>query len=104
MDQHPEPDADEQLEQAQFDLLVHEALAVASNDPHGILGLVLEAPDWAAARRALEQRYEFTEVQATVVLDLQFGRVNVIDRQRFEQTRQELAARVTALEAGRSGP
>ena len=44
--------------------------------------------------RTLEHRYGFTETQALAVMDLQFRRMTAMDRQKIEQLRHGLAARV----------
>ena len=51
-----------------------------------------------AARTALRDRYGFTEVQASAVLDLQLSRVTSSQRQRIEQGLREVRARVAELE------
>ena len=98
-DRDPELSADVELRNAQYQLRIYEAIAIATNDAHGALEAVLGASDPDAARRALQHRYGFTELQATAVMDMQFRRVTAIDREKIEQRHQELASRVTALEA-----
>ncbi len=100
----PELSAGVELRNTQYQLQIYEAIAVATNDAHGALDTVLGASDPDAARRALQQRYGFTELQATAVMDMQFQRVTAIDREKIEQRRQELAARVVALKAELDGP
>jgi DNA gyrase subunit A len=65
-------------------LQVYEAIAIAANDAHGTLDAILGASDPEVARRALQQRYGFTELQAVAVMDMQFRRVTAIDRERIE--------------------
>jgi DNA gyrase/topoisomerase IV subunit A len=98
-DRDPELSTDVELRNTHYQLQIYEAIAVATNDAHGALDAVLGASDPDAARRALQHRYGFTELQATAVMDMQFRRVTAIDREKIEQRHQELAARVTALEA-----
>ena len=98
-DRDPELSADVELRDTQGQLQIYEAIAVATRDAHGALDAVLRASDADTARRALQDRYGFTELQATAVMDVQFRRVTAIDRERIEQRHQELAARVTALKA-----
>ncbi|MGN6130384.1 MAG: hypothetical protein ACTHOK_08595 [Nocardioidaceae bacterium] len=100
----PELTADVELRNTLYQLQVYEALAVAMDDAHVTLDAMLRAPDPEGARRDLEQRFGFTEMQATAVMDLQFRRVTASDRQKIEQRRQELADRVLALEAELDGP
>jgi DNA gyrase subunit A len=101
---HSETDVRNELRGAQDQVQVLEAIVVAVNDAHRVLDAVLKASGQAAARGALEQQYGFTEMQATAVLDMQFGRMNAIDVEGFEQRRQELTARVAALKAELGAP
>lgn len=64
---------------------------------------MLGASDPEAAGRALQQRFGFTELLAVAVMDMQFRRMTAIGRHKIEQRRQELAARVVALEAELNG-
>lgn len=100
----PELTADVELRNTLHQLQVYEALAVATNDAYAALDSMLGASDPESGRRALEQRFGFTEMQATAVLDMQFRRVTAIDRQKIEQRRQELADRVQVLDAELGGP
>ena len=100
----PELTAHVELRNTLYQLRVYEAIAVATNDAHATLDAMLGAPDADSARRALEQRYGFTEVQATAVMDVQFRRVTALDRWKIEQRRQQLAERVLVLEAELGGP
>ncbi|MDN4161102.1 DNA gyrase subunit A [Nocardioides abyssi] len=87
------------LRNAQDYIRVIEAILVAANDAHGVLDVVLLASGQPAARRALEERYGLTEMQATAVLDMQVGRLNALDVAEFERHRQELVERVATLTA-----
>ena len=95
----PELTAEVELRAASDELQVYEAIVVATSDAHGTLDVMLGASNPDAARRALQQRYGFNEVQAVAVMDLQLRRVTAIDREKIDQRRDELAARVTVLEA-----
>ena len=79
-------------------MLIYEAVLVAAGDAHAVLDVLLGAADPYAARAALRDRYGFTEVQASAVLDLQLSRVTSSQRQRFEQGLREVRARVAELE------
>ena len=63
-----------------------------------MLDCVLDAADPEAARRALEGRFGFNETQAWAVMDVQFRRLTLTDRNKIKQRQRELAARVAALE------
>lgn len=100
---YPELTADDKRRNALLQMQIYEAIATVANDSHAVLDTVLNASDPDAARRALEDRYGFTETQARAVMDLQFGRLTSTDRHTFEQHRQELAARVAALDENLGG-
>lgn len=85
------------------ELHIYEAFAVATDDALGTLDVMLGAADPEAARQGLQRRYGFSELQAVAVMDMQFRRVTVIDREKIEQRRQELAARVMVLQAELGG-
>ena len=99
----PDLTAGVELRNTLYELQVYEAIAVAASDAHGTLGAMLGASDPDTACRALQQRYGFTELQALAVMDMQFRRVTARDREKVEQRRQELAARVLVLEAELGG-
>lgn len=63
-----------------------------------MLDAILGASDPDVARRALEHRYGFTEMQAWAVMDVQFRRKTAMDRKKIERGRREFAARVADLE------
>jgi DNA gyrase/topoisomerase IV subunit A len=49
---------------------------------------MLGASDPDTAGRALQQRYGFTELQATAVMEMQFRRVTALDREKIEHRRR----------------
>lgn len=79
-------------------LEVYEAISVAASDAHAVLEFILTASNSAAARAALQQRYGFTEVQSSAVMDMQFRRMTSEDRENLEKRREEVVAEVAALE------
>ena len=94
----PESTADDDLRMALQQLQVYEAIAVAASDAHAVLDSMLSASDPDAAREVLQQRYDFTEMQAWAVMDVQFRRMTSLDRQKLEERRQELVEQVAALQ------
>ena len=78
---YPERTTDDERRNALLQMQIYLALGMAANDAHAVLDSVLSASDPDAARRALEDRYEFTERQAQAVMDLPFGRLTSTDRQ-----------------------
>jgi DNA gyrase subunit A len=83
---------------ARQQVAVYEAISVAASDAHAVLDVILTASNSAAARAVLQQRYGFTEVQSSAVLDMQFRRMTSEDREILEKRREEVVAEVAALE------
>ena len=83
---------------ARQQLEVYKAISVAASDAHAVLEVILTASNSAAARAALQQRYRFTEVQSSAVMDMQFRRMTSEDRENLEKRREEVVAEVAALE------
>ena len=98
MNRDPEFGPEEDLQDALRQLHIYEAIATAASDAHAILDVMLTAADPEAANRALADRYDFTEVQAWGVMDVQFRRLTALDRGKIEQRRHELGKRVKDLE------
>lgn len=88
---------------ARQQLEVYEAISVAAGDAHALLEVILTASNSAAARAGLQQRYGFTEVQSTAVMDMQFRRMTSEDREVLERRREEVVAEVAALEVAVDG-
>jgi DNA gyrase subunit A len=84
---------------ARQQLDVYEAISIAASDAHAVLEVILTASNSAAARAALHQRYGFTDVQSSAVMDLQFRRMTSEGREVLERHRGEVVAEVAALEA-----
>lgn len=85
---------------------VYEAMLAAAATGRGrcgpsssVLDVILDAPHSAAARAVLGQRYGFTKVQSSAVMDVQFRRMTSADRENLEKLRADAMAEVAALEA-----
>jgi DNA gyrase subunit A len=100
--EYPERNAEDELRNARLQMLIYEAIAIAASDAHTVLATVMGASAPEAAGRALQDRYGFTEVQASAVMDVQFRRLTSTYLHKIEEYRHELAARVSVLE-GRPG-
>ena len=81
----PELTNDDELRNARLEMQIYEAIVVAANDAHAVLDCVLDAADPEAARRALEGRFGFNETQAWAVMDVQFRRLTLTDRNKIKQ-------------------
>lgn len=80
----------ESADEVRARLHIHQALTTALADPHRVLDVLLAAPDIEAAAAGLRTEFGLTDIQAAVVLDLQFRRLNQSDRERIETTAEEL--------------
>lgn len=60
---------------------VLDAIAEAVGDPVVVVKLLFECPDYGSALDALQREYGWTEIQARMVLEMQFRRVVAEDRQ-----------------------
>jgi DNA gyrase subunit A len=75
-----------------------EALVSVTHRPQEFLELVLAARDVEDATRRLRDAFGFSEVQALVVLDMQFRRMASLDRSRLEQQLDDVSRAVEELE------
>jgi hypothetical protein len=80
-----------------YESQVYGAIAVAMNDAARDTRPNSAASDPEAAGRAPRHRFGFTELQSVAVMDMEFRRVTGIDREKIEQGRQKLAARVVVM-------
>lgn len=102
-DRDPDFSAEDELQSLRDQLHIYDAVAVAADQAHAVLDVMLEAADPDAAHRALRRRYGFTEPQAWAVIELQFRRITALDRQKIDQRRAEIAARAAVVEAELAG-
>ena len=98
-DRDPDLTAEDELRSVREQLEIYDAICVAAGDAHAVLDAVLGAPDPDSASRALELRYGFTKAQAWAVMEVQFRRMTLSDRQKIDQRRDELASRAAGLDA-----
>lgn len=84
----------ESADEVRARLHIYEALTTALADPHRVLDVLLTAPDIEAVATGLKAEFGLTDIQAAVVLDLQFGRLNADDRERIDATAVELRERL----------
>lgn len=76
---------------------VYEAVSRASGNAHEVLDVLLAAGNRDAASDGLMLRFGFDEVQAAVVLDMQFGQLT-------REKRAEIQGRLHELDSGVSPP
>ena len=86
-----------EIRQTEDRLRIYEALTQALSEPHAVLDVLLHADDPAAAMGALGKRFDFDEVQATAVTELQFRRVTLAEQGKIRDGRDELSEQLSYL-------
>lgn len=71
-------------------LHVLEGLLAVGRDPHGFLDSVLEAGDEESAKKALQERWGLSDVQATAALNLQLRNLTVASRRLLAEDARSL--------------
>ncbi|WP_052889818.1 DNA gyrase/topoisomerase IV subunit A [Thermogemmatispora carboxidivorans] len=87
-----------QLRKARERLHVLEGLIIGAANAQEIVRLFQQAEDRAAARRAIEERYQLTAAQSEVIAGMTLSQVTRLDAQKYIREREELQARVAELE------
>jgi hypothetical protein len=86
------------LRQAQERRHIISAIVRATESWAEVLTVIADSPSAEAARTSLRERFGLDEVQATALLDIQFRRVAVSERQRMENELALLDAEIARLE------
>lgn len=86
-----------QIENAEQDLRIYDALHSALNDPARLMNVFANAADPASALAALGSEFGFDRVQCAAVMDAQFRRVTIGERRKIENTRRELIEQLALL-------
>ena len=88
------------LERAEHELHINSGLLKAIGMIDDIIATIRESEDRATARTTLlNEPFEFTEIQANHILDMQLGRLTRLGRDQIEEKVQELTTLITELEA-----
>ena len=88
------------LERAQHELHINSGLLKAIGMIDEIISTIRESEDRATARTALmDEPFEFSEIQANHILDMQLGRLTRLGRDQIEEKVTELSELITELEA-----
>ena len=88
------------LERAQHELHINSGLLKAIGMIDEIISTIRESEDRATARTALiNEPFEFSEIQANHILDMQLGRLTRLGRDQIEEKVTELSELITELEA-----
>ncbi|WP_104108366.1 DNA gyrase subunit A [Nocardioides sp. 616] len=98
-DRDSEISASAQLQLARDELLVVEAVEAAASNAHGVLDVLLTSSDAESAVEALQEQFGLTQIQAHVVMDMQFRRVTQIERRKFRERCEALIERIRDIEA-----
>ena len=88
------------LERAQHELHINSGLLKAIGMIDEIIATIRESEDRATARTALiNEPFDFSEIQANHILDMQLGRLTRLGRDQIEEKVTELSELITELEA-----
>ena len=79
-----------EVQQTEERLHIIAGLVRGMHEVRAVLDMLLEAPDTAQARSALQTRLGLDEIQAQAVLDMQFRQATQLNRSKLEEHRQEL--------------
>jgi DNA gyrase subunit A len=74
-----------------------EGLLIALNHLDEVIELIRRSADADSARTELMNRFGFTEVQATAILDMQLRRLAALERQKIEAEYAEITAHIAHL-------
>ena len=78
---------------------VLEGLLSALDHLDAVIELIRHAASASAAKQQLMERFEFSEIQAQAVLDMQLRRLAALERSELEDEYQQLLDRIAELEA-----
>jgi DNA gyrase subunit A len=78
---------------------VLEGYLIALDNLDEVIALIRAADDTEAARTALIERFEFSEVQAQAILDLRLRALTGLERKRIEDEHADLQERISELRA-----
>jgi DNA gyrase subunit A len=78
---------------------VLEGYLIALDNLDEVIALIRAADDTDAARTALIERFEFSEVQAQAILDLRLRALTGLERKRIEDEHADLQERISELRA-----
>jgi DNA gyrase subunit A len=78
---------------------VLEGYLIALDNLDEVIDLIRAADDTDAARGALMDRFEFSEVQAQAILDLRLRALTALERKRVEEEYKDLKERIAELRA-----
>src|SRR5215470_8249964 len=86
-----------ELRQAEARAHILEGLKKALDQIDAIIQLIRAAKNTADAREGLIRQYEFTEIQAKAILEMQLQRLTSLERQKIEDELAELRVRIAEL-------
>jgi DNA gyrase subunit A len=88
------------LDKAEHELHINSGLLKAIGMIDDIIATIRESADRGTARTALiNEPFEFSEIQANHILDMQLGRLTRLGRDQVEEKVQELSTLITELQA-----
>jgi DNA gyrase subunit A len=75
-----------------------EGYRIALDNLDEVIALIRASADAATAREALVERFEFSEIQATAILEMRLQRLTGLERQKVEDEYASILARIAELE------
>ena len=87
-----------ELRQAEARAHILEGLQKALDHIDAIIKLIRAAKTTAEAREGLIAQFEFTEIQAKAILEMQLQRLTSLERQKIEDELKELRAKIAELQ------
>lgn len=90
-----------QIENAEYDIRIYEALSRALSESGRVMGVFATAADPESAVAALGHEFGFDEVQCRAVMEAQFRRATIGERRKIEMRLRELTEELEALRKSR---
>lgn len=75
-----------------------EGLILASQNIDEVIAIIRGSADTEEARKALMERFHFTEIQANAILDMQLRRLSGLEQEKLQQNYDELMEVIRGLE------
>ena len=87
------------LEKAAARKSIIEGLLKALEDIDNIIALIKKSASAAAAKVALMEKYQFTDMQAQAIVDMKLGKLANLEKVEIQNEKKELEEKITALNA-----
>lgn len=88
-----------ELNKAEERAHILEGLLIALDNIDEVISIIRNSPNVAAAKQALVERFELTDVQAQAIVDMRLRALTGLEREKLEAEYQELMERIAELKA-----